>query len=186
MGSRAYVIATRARPRRGDSVLLEVGSEQGEGSTAFLARLGPRFYSVDVDPQASRRAGAVPNVVAINGLAEEVLEGWGEISQNSLIRFAWLDGHDWPYPDFAPDDIRVQYEKRGQIFTRDASALSHARISALIEPWMSIGGIIAFDDTWASAAGFNGKGRDAVPLLLERKFVILEQPSKSCVALKRI
>lgn len=184
MGSRAYKIAKEA-PLRGESVILEVGSERGEGSTQYLSNLGPRLYSIDVDPEIYSVVKDKENVIALLGRAEDVLASWDSITDAASICFAWLDGHDWPYPDFAPEYMRDQYEMRGQTFTQEASAASHELIASLIYSRIPPGGIIAIDDTWPIRGGYDGKGRTAIPLLLRNRFRILQQPYHLCVAVRK-
>lgn len=183
MGSGAYDIAQQS-PLGGERVILEVGSERGEGSTRYLASLGPPLYSIDVDADSYEEVSRYTNVVAVLGRAENVLADWNRISNGAPICFAWLDGHDWPYPNFAPDWMREQYERRGQIFTQEASAESHELIASLIAHWIAPGGIIAIDDTWTTSEGYDGKGRTAVPLLLRNGFHLL-QTEPLCVAVRK-
>lgn len=182
MGTNGYQRAADIHYPPG-AVILEVGVERDsvdEGSTTFLARVGPEVHVVDVEQTQVERARAIPNVVAYWGRAEEVLLNW-----TLPIGFAWLDGHDWPY-QHAPagmwDAQESEYLARGQAYSRDASLISHLAIAKLIEPYVVLGGVVAFDDTWelpsvldpTPAPGWNGKGGTAVPYLLERGFVVEE------------
>jgi hypothetical protein len=194
MGSRAYTLAAELDYEPGD-VILEVGAERGEGSTEFLAGLGVTLVTIDVDPQ---RLSALPhraNVLKIRGQAEFELRDW-KAMVGEPIRFAWLDGHDWPY-DGIPMDEATAYERlyrsRGQVFSRAASALSHLRIVQAIAEFVPAGGRIAIDDTWyrwPEGADIQcwGKGGTAVPWLLDHGFdgpLVLTEHPDCVVVIKR-
>ena len=186
MGSWGYALAAGLEYLPGE-VILEVGADRDEGSTPFLAGLGPLVVVVDIDPWACVRAGQVPgNVQVMQGLAEQVLVGW-----DSPIRFAWLDGHDWPYdgPEYPPgcwDQQERQYRARGQDYSKVASQASHLQIAKLIAGSVVPGGIIAFDDTWYTGDCWDGKGGAAVPHLLERDHFEVESVAGQLVALRRL
>lgn len=167
MGSGGYRLAGDLTYQPGE-VILEVGADRDEGSTRWLAGVGPPVVTVDVDPEAYYRVREIPRVRALWGLAEQVLVGWDQ-----PIRFAWLDGHDWPYegPEYPPgcwDAQEAQYWARGQDYSQAASQASHLRIAELIGDHMVPGGLIAFDDTWWKVDGWDGKGGTAVPYLENR------------------
>lgn len=166
-----------------NAVILEVGVERdsdGDGSTTFLASVGPPVHVIDVDPTQVERARRIANVTVHSGLAEDVLVNW-----NLPIGFAWLDGHDWPY-EHAPESMWAAQEReylaREQAYSREASRASHLAIARLIEPYVVNGGVVAFDDTWELPSvldptpppGWNGKGGAAIPYLLERGFTVRE------------
>jgi len=155
-----------------DEVILEVGAERTEGSTTFLAGLGVLVVVVDVDEAALARVGNLLNVQTLHGLAEQVLVGW-----QTPIRFAWLDGHDWPYdgrPEGHWDQQRAEYHARGQEYSKRASQASHGRIAELVAPAVAPGGVVAFDDTWRVAPStWDGKGGLAVPYLLDLGFELV-------------
>jgi hypothetical protein len=178
VGSRGYRLAADLTYQPGE-VIVEVGSERGEGSTGFLAGLGPPLWSLDVY-HAPEWLAALPRakrnrVIALEGRAEELLTTWEARSGAAPIRFAWLDGHDWPYdgqPIAEAADYERLYRSRGQVYSRAASALSHLRIAQAIAPHVPEGGVIAFDDTWQS---WTGKGGTAVPWLLDNGWWTLHQ-----------
>lgn len=185
MGSWGYTLAAGLEYQPGE-VILEVGADRDEGSTPFLAKIGPPVVVVDVDPWACMRVRGLGNVVALHGLAEQVLVGFP-----NPIRFAWLDGHDWPYdgPEYPPgcwDEQERQYRERGQEYSQAASQASHLRIAELIAGSVVRGGIVAFDDTWQTGDGWDGKGGTAVPHLLERDRFEVESVAGQLVVLRRV
>lgn len=187
MGSRGFELAAGLVYEPGE-VILEVGADRDEGSTPFLASIGPLVVTVDVDPEACARAGQVAGSVQVmQGLAEQELVDWAW-----PIRFAWLDGHDWPYtgPLYPPgcwDAQEAQYRARGQDYSQAASQASHLRIAQLIADWVAPGGLVAFDDTWETDTEWNGKGGTAVPYLLGRGgFELLPTTRGELVSIRRL
>lgn len=185
MGSDGFRLAAEQTLLGG--VILEVGADRDEGSTPFLASIGPPVITVDVDPVACERARQIPGVQVLQGLAEQVLRGW-----DWPVRFAWLDGHDWPYdgPQYPPgcwDEQESQYRARGQGYSKAASQDSHLRIAELIADHVMPGGVVAFDDTWPHpAGGWDGKGGTAVPyLLLEQGYELIEHDVPQLALLRR-
>jgi hypothetical protein len=195
MGSRAALaFAARAVYEPGLDCIVEVGSEHGDGSTAALAALAAErkvpFYSIDVDPAAVVAVAGIPGVSVICGDAAEVIADWTA----ERIRFAWLDGYDWPYSFFpgTPDQVAA-YASRGQEITQEASQRSHLDISRHLDRLSPPGALAAFDDTWALPdGGWSGKGGTAIPFMLDTGWVVedhspaaVEPPADGWVLLRR-
>lgn len=174
-----------------NAVIVEVGFQRARGpgeecSTEYLAGLGPEVHVIEVDPGRAAEARGLAGVTVHEGRAEDVLRSW-----KLPVGFAWLDGHDWPYAhaEAADPDVyreqRAEYRRRGQEYSRWASATSHLVIAQLLAPHVIQGGLLAFDDTWATPSvlddsegpGWNGKGCLAVPWLLGsgRGFTVVEE-----------
>jgi hypothetical protein len=184
MGSSGFRLAAEQTYLEGE-VILEVGADRDEGSTPWLASLGPPVVTVDVDPAACERVRGNPRIRVLEGLAEDMLHAWA----HGPIRFAWLDGHDWPYegPQYPPgcwDEQERQYRARGQDYSQEASRASHLRIAELIASYVALGGVVAFDDTWRTDTGWDGKGGTAVPYLLGRDYRLLRSGDE-LVSLRR-
>lgn len=177
MGSRGYSAAADLTYQPGE-VILEYGTEGEEGSTSFLARLGPPVVTVDLDSAAIARARVLPNVEAHLGQAEDILAGW-----DRPVRFAWLDGWDWPYDHHLGEPWleaqRGRYLARGQDYSKQASQASHLKVAVLLADHVVPGGLVAFDDTWIKDGvtwiqngAWEGKGGTAAPALLGRGFLL--------------
>jgi hypothetical protein len=164
-------------------VILEVGAERGEGSSAFLARVahhwGIRF--VNVDPDITTHATVI-------GFAEVV-------PLPDHVRFAYLDGHDWPYswhlsnPNIIGKLI-MQYAERGQELTREASASSHLKIVQRLLPHFTDRSTVVLDDTWRRGKIWSGKGTLAMPFLLDHGWNLIvttdaEEPDDGFTLLER-
>lgn len=163
MGSDGYRLAAESTCT--DGVILEVGSGV---STEYLATMGPLVTTIDVAPKPEV---GLPRCRWLTGRAEELLTRWHEpgIGDARPICFAWLDGHDWPYDDLPPPILArcaAEYHQRGLVLTKDASQRSHLTVTMLAAPWVAVGGVVAFDDTWRAPGGYDGKGGTAVPWLL--------------------
>lgn len=169
MGSKAYRIAgdLTYEPR---DVILEVGTDGGEGSTAYFASLAVTrdldFVSIDPDPDRT------PTIVA---KAEDVLVTW----DRGPIRFAYLDGADWPYSwHFADPQLMQSYNERyarwGGELSQGYSADSHLQIVKLLSDLCTPEASILFDDTWYEPriANWWGKGMTAVPYLQDHGWTL--------------
>lgn len=195
MGSAAYKWAY-PQEYPPNTCILEIGSERGEGSTAYLAKLAKNrkvpFYSIDPDPQAAERVADL-KVEFICGTAEDVLADW----DGPAPRFVWADGADWPFSwhgEGAPyhDELvrlRELYKQWGAEVSEDASAASHGVIAIALRHLMSPSGLVVFDDTWRHPDGWKGKGRMAVPFLLTKRFEVQhatkgEEPHNGFVVLR--
>jgi hypothetical protein len=131
-----------------DEVIFEVGS--GE-STRYLAAIGPLVVTIDVDLDTYDEVSTLSNVEAHYGRVERLLRHWSR-----PIGFAWLDGHDWPYTGATAgyfDDQQLEYERRGQEYSQDASRRAHLTVAQLIA---SHAHVIAFDDTWRTHSYISG------------------------------
>lgn len=145
MGTEGYRYAGELT-YRDDEVILEVGSGDGR-ATGYLATLGPRVVTIDVERSSYDQVVGITNVDAHLGYAEDVLRYW-----QRPIGFAWLDGHDWPYTGNPPDyyrDQRRSYEVRGHELSQCRSRRSHLDVAVLIADHARV---IAFDDTWRTHA----------------------------------
>ncbi len=157
MGGYGYVLADTASLTPGQ-IIFEAGSTFGrESSTSYLqriaARTGARFVTADLFAEG---------VDAVDFITRH----W----PGGTIGFAYLDSWDWPYHNMNPhvlDAQRRQYAALGRDLTEDASAAHHLALAQQVHAHAADGCILAIDDTWATNDGCNGKGRDAIPWLLD-------------------
>jgi hypothetical protein len=153
VGGLGYVLADTLDYQPGE-VIFEAGA--GPDSTPYLAQRGPL---VSAELREGRDAVAV-------------LTDWGT---DDRIKFAYLDSLDWPYANMNQGVLaqqRAEYAARGVTLSEDTSAAHHLELARLVAPLAAPGAVIAIDDTWADTAptgvGFDGKGRDAIPWLLDQ------------------
>lgn len=185
MGAKAYGLVERHVPSFGPGeCAIEIGSERGEGSTAYLAAycqsLGAPFLSVDFSKGAYERARVISGVTAFCEKAErfltETLPALG-----LKVRFAYLDNFDWIWKAcegaaWIQDQIEG-YAAMGLTMNNANSQEAHLRQSELLLPYFAVGAVILFDDTWQRPdREFDGKGGTAVPFLLRQGFQLAEEP----------
>lgn len=178
MGARAYRLMVNYDV---EGAILEIGSDRGEGSTAFWAALAQRcrvpFYSVDFDAEAYLRARRIPGSQAYQITGEAFLRTlWPGKKQR--IGLAYLDNFDWQYPSLmGTDQVRDQirtYRQHGLTMTNAQSQAAHLVQTRLIVPYASRQSIIMFDATWRHPDGtWTGKGGLAVPFLLAQSYQVL-------------
>lgn len=158
------------------ALVIEVGTERGGGSTATIGHWanehGYRFVSIDVDPS---QRGSLDGVEYVTALAEDYL---ADLTPECNLRFAYLDGFDWPYPEsiLSRRELEIyerMYEHLDLHLTAAASQQSHLDIARHLDRLMPAGTIV-FDDTWfdQDQRTWDGKGGTAVPFLLDREWVL--------------
>lgn len=178
MGARAYTKIKDIGPMNG--VVIEIGSERGEGSTKFLSNFCLKnnldFYSIDFEKEAYDRASIIEGVKAYNTTGEIFLRVIFP-KFNHMISFAYLDGFDFILPGMREQIVRNQrkvYSSYGFNLSNNNSMKSHLLISELILQYASDKCYIIIDDTWFNGKNYKGKGGLAVPFLLENDFKIIE------------
>jgi len=171
--------------------LVEIGSTReklpGQGSTAVLAelaaQLGLPFVTVDMDPantdQARTDLAAFPGARAVTGRGEEFLASFEE-----PIVAAYLDAFDIQHG--AHSEYRIDRYRRylGTEITNAGSSAMHLACARALVPRMVDGGLIVIDDTWPDGTGYAGKGKEAVPALMDSGFRIVAQ-TRTAIALQQ-
>lgn len=167
-------------------VIVEIGSDRWEGSTAYFADLAnthaTRIITVDLDP------GAYPRIVkTVNKDHLERLEfvcadarDWCQrFDQKSReIKVLYLDNFDWDWePDQPTEDIRKQqawYRKMGLEMTNLNCQISHLDQMVSLMPCMSLRSVVCIDDTYKYHDVYIGKGGAVVPYLMTQGYQILQ------------
>jgi hypothetical protein len=165
-----------------DNIVLEIGSERGEGSSIFLyewaKKRGISFFSVDVLNDAKEKY----NNPDINFEVYDTGHGWcKDILPNlgKTIKVLYLDNFDWI------DENNLKYEwmhelidsygKRGVTMNNLNSQEEHRLQSLYCIPYMDECSIVIFDDTRAShltPTGYDGKSGTAIPLFIQAGYEI--------------
>jgi len=166
-----------------DNIVVEIGSERGEGSTKYLYHWALKhdidFYSVDVDESASKNED-------LNGVKFQIVEA-GHVwcrdilpTLNKKIKVLYLDNFDWTDPAnlIYPwlHELIELYAKRGVTMNNDNSKEEHRLQSLYCLPYMDQESIVIFDDTWPAhhtESGYEGKSGTAIPLFIEAGFKIM-------------
>src|SRR5579885_1135589 len=159
---------------------VEIGSERGEGSTAWLhtwcVQHGMEFWTCDFDPAIADNARTLtPNVICAKG------EEWLTKSPpQKPVAFAYLDNFDWIFPKNVSKPWRLQtgryLEIDGTVMNNVNSQATHfAQANALL-PLFAPHAFVLFDDTWRYDTGeYDGNGWTAVPFLLANGFSIISE-----------
>lgn len=162
-----------------DNIVVEIGSENGEGSSAWLYRWAKErnmdFYSIDVEHRARERTWPEINwVVAQSGSSwcQNILP---DLSKK--IKVLYLDSFDWTptehttVPDWIQNQIQV-YRARGVEMTNPNCQEEHRLQLQYCLPYMDKQSVVIMDDTWYNSVldTWDGKCATAVSLLLENNF----------------
>lgn len=177
-----------------DTTLIEIGTTRErdpfQGSTQklaiFTAIMNMRFVTVDMDPECTDRAERFlehlnPRAEAVTQTGEEYLESFTE-----PIDYVYLDAFDF-YHEGHSGERKARYREILQTAITDQACWEmHRRCAEGLVGRMKKGGIVVIDDTWTDASGrFEGKGKLAIPLLLENSFQLIMR-SPRAVALQRL
>lgn len=172
----------------GGATMVEVGSERGHGSTLALAQLckanGFKFITVDVDPAISGDASKI--VKGVSPAFEAVCEYGEKFLENTdrTFQIVYLDAFDFWHANH-PEDRKAAYASRGTEITDDNAAAMHLACAKALKKSLAIGGYVCFDDILTGAPEWKGKGRDAIPWLMENGFELLEW-RRTTAMLKRL
>jgi len=158
-------------------MLLEIGSDHGEGSTRPLAtmakELGLGFATVDMDPEITEKSKFVAEIDEsfknICGKGEEFIRTLDPES----IAILYLDAYDTMPPGLQlPGDMKAPYISRmGGWDTRSAWRM-HLTACKEADSRMVPGGLICFDDVWRrnGVMAYRSKGYLAIPWLLSKGY----------------
>jgi hypothetical protein len=176
-----------------DNLVLEIGSERGEGSSKWLHRWAyinnMAFISVDVLSTAKDRAQRYPGEGSYD-IDFKVAGSGSEWCKNELpklnkkIKVLYLDNFDWIWnPDNIPDWIKKQiedYGKRGVVMNNVNCQEEHRLQLEYCLPYMDEQSIVIIDDTFMDGKNskWEGKGGTCIPLLKNKGYVVKEHVSR--------
>jgi len=177
-----------------NNIVVEIGSENGEGSSFFLHRWakerGLDFYSVDVVDRAQQRYQDLD----INFVVAESGSQWCQNvlpTLNKKIKVLYLDNFDWLYdcwtadtPPWVQDQI-LQYANRGIELNNENSLLEHKLQAQYCLPYLDDQCVVLIDDTFETyyktenddyvLDRFSGKCGHAIPLLRAAGFKLFRE-----------
>ena len=166
-----------------DHVIVEIGSDRWEGSSAYFADLAHthdmRFISVDIDKDARRRIQRTinPDHTAITEFVQADGTIWSANYQGPYIKVLYLDNFDWDWNTNRHtemiDEQRRWYADRGIVMNNLNSQAAHVTQMANLLPHMSARCLVCVDDTYEYNGVFIGKGGAVVPYLLGQGFGML-------------
>lgn len=164
-------------------VILEIGSDRWEGSSAYFADLANthdmKFISVDLDEGARQRLRKTIPVEYAHLVEFVQAEGtvWTRNYQGSKIRVLYLDNFDWDWrTDRKQAMIQDQiqwYQSMGIVMNNINSQTAHITQMVNLLPHLSQRCVVCVDDTYEYNGVFIGKGGAVVPYLLGQGFAIL-------------
>jgi hypothetical protein len=172
-------------------LFVEIGSCREAGSTKVLAemakKLGMHFITVDPDEGAYKRSKDILSKIdetyeAIQALGEKWLDEFeGE------LHLIYMDAFDNVLEHWKHKDSTIKtYSDRGIEITNENSWTMHLEASKAALIKVVINGFICFDDTALKRDGWYGKGKLAVPYLLDNGYEIVDNDYDNCVLLQRV
>ena len=172
-----------------NKVLVEIGTTReimtGQDSTKFFydmsKQLGFKFVTIDMDEENSNNARSrFPGISAITMNGEDYLREY-----DGLIDFVYLDAFDFWHPNHS----QKRKDKYKNILeceiSNEACHQMHLECCSILLNKMPVGGIILFDDVLNHQ--YDGKGKTAIPYLLENNFKIynLDTSLQGCLLIKQ-
>jgi hypothetical protein len=167
-------------------VIVEIGSDRWEGSTAYFADLAnthaTRIITVDLDPEAYMRITKTVNKDHLGRLefvCADARDWCQRFDQRSReIKVLYLDNFDWDWEPSKPsEDIKKQqawYRNMGLEMTNLNCQISHLDQMISLMPCMSLRSVVCVDDTYEYNGVYIGKGGAVVPYLMTQGYQILQ------------
>jgi hypothetical protein len=160
-----------------DNVVIEIGSERGEGSSVWLYKWSKRhnieFYSIDVEHRMREKTYPEINwVVTSSGSdwCKNILPGL-----NKKIKVLYLDNFDWIWDENNMKPyIHAQiseYATRGIEMNNPNCQEEHRLQLEYCLPYLDEQSVVIMDDTYYNQnAELDGKCATVIPLLLQNGF----------------
>lgn len=173
-------------------IFIEIGSERGHGSTEHHAhmcnKLNFKFITVDAYKPTTENAKKIAKSVnddfeAYNMLGEDYLKQY-----DSKIHVLYLDAFDLEHMRDRTEGVvqstRGSYGERGVALTNTNCYLAHLDMAKNAIDKMAENGIIFFDDVYSGPPEWEGKGKTAIPFLLEKGYKIIDQNTEQLILQK--
>ena len=165
-----------------DGIVLEIGSDRYEGSSAYFAevaeQLNTQFITLDLDEDMPRRLAQCipPHLKTITEFIHCNGTEWTKTC-NHRVSVLYLDNFDWDWEVGTKDKmIKVQcawYQERGITMNNINCQVAHLAQMQNLLPHMTDNCIVCLDDTYLHNGVYIGKGGAVVPYLLVNGFEIL-------------
>ena len=171
-----------------DSIVVEIGSENGEGSSLWLYNWAKdrnlEFYSIDVEHNI--RESQHPE---INWIVTSSGSDWCKNvlpSLNKKIKVLYLDNFDWISDSnisasFIQEQIK-DYAKRGVVMNNKNCQDEHRLQVEYCLPFLENQSVVIMDDTYYADTQLVGKCATAIPLLSQHGFQMFgtEYATRGC------
>jgi hypothetical protein len=176
-----------------NGVLVEIGSDRGEGSTQWLDALAAehnkKLITVDISSKAkSHWEAKLPNTEFVvqsgSDWADDFAFNWTDVDALYLDNFDYI----WDIDDVRPA-IKMQmaeYADRGVVMSNQQCQTEHLKQLLLIYPCLAPRAVVAFDDTYCYNDCWIGKCGPAVVYLLACGWEVVHQTLDCGVILKRL
>lgn len=160
-------------------MILEIGSDQNEGSTEFFNALAGNkeipFYTVDVVDVGQHKFTHLEN---INWQISESGSRWAKTVLPTLgkqIKVLYLDNYDWCNPGPFADETSSRYAERNVTWSNMGSQVEHIAQMINCLPYMSLQSLVICDDTplVGHSGTYTGKCGAVVPLLLANDYRVV-------------
>ena len=176
-----------------DGLFVEIGSDNGEGSTRYLDSLAQKYntrlISVDVTDQARQQLGSQ---LAATDFVIDTGSNWADdfALAGGQISLLYLDNFDYIY-DLMHIDDRIQsqiahYRTRGVDMCNQACQIEHLKQLLLLMPCFSKDAVVALDDTYLWNDCWVGKSGPGVVYLLAEGWQVIERTLDCGVILKKV
>lgn len=163
--------------------ILEIGSENGDGSTSYFNDLsikkGCDFYTVDIDLKEFNFQNPKFHQYTMSG--EKFLEETFP-SLEKKIAVLYLDNFDWIWeplniPDWINNQITMYKDKFGLDMNNVESSTVHLKQAIGALPYLAEKSVVICDDTWYARSNgvFMGKSCAAIYYLLAHGFKVVKQ-----------
>jgi hypothetical protein len=159
-------------------IILEIGSDQNEGSTEFFNGLSVNweipFYTVDVVIEPQRRLAhldhSIWQVETGSVWTKKILP-----TLNKQIKILYLDNYDWSNPGPNADTIKTSYAFRNVDWSNLGSQIEHLHQMINCMSYMADQSLVICDDTPVVEhhGTYTGKCGAVVPYLLCNGYKIL-------------
>lgn len=170
--------------------LLEIGTTRekhwSQMSTSRLAlvcrALGLKMQTVDIDPlntasgkEAQRFYGAT--VSAVTNAGERCLENWS----GELPKYIYIDAYDFDHGKHDESRQERYLRLQGSKITDEGCWKMHYDCAVQFAKKCPTEGVVVFDDVFYENGEWLGKGKTAVPYMLENGFEVVFRTDKTVV-----
>lgn len=173
-----------------NSIVLEIGSDRGEGSTSDLYTIASahniQVTTVDVSDWAKRHStnSCIDYQVYRSGSAwcAEVLP-----TLDKQIKILYLDNFDWTWDEAAPEDWitkqQEEYRSRGVVMNNANCVNEHLLQAMYCLPYLADNCLVICDDTWkcTNLGIYVGKCGPAAHYLIQYGFNVIYLDNSSMI-----
>lgn len=170
-----------------EKTLIEIGTTReilsNQDSTKYFFDLsqdmGFSFITVDMDQEnIDNIKKRIPQIKAYAQKGELFLKNYTD-----RIDYVYLDAFDFYHPHHTKKRIEKYNQILNTTINNESCHQMHLDCCKSLVNKMQIGGIILFDDILNKQ--FDGKGKTAIPYLLQNNFELLEMVQNGCVLRKK-